>query len=89
MFVTGVAGISPHVEASYNDFYQQRQLSDIQIMSKSTTGFSTEQLEYLNNDEKVNYYETLYQVDMEVETLNIRYAAYDLQNSKINTLQSL
>ena len=87
MFVTGVAGISPHVEASYNDFYQQRQLSDIQIMSKSTTGFSTEQLEYLNNDEKVNYYETLYQVDMEVETLNIRYAAYDLQNSKINTLQ--
>lgn len=85
-FVTGLGGMTPKVTDSINEYYVNQNVPDIILKSKSTTGFSEEEINKLNSYDFIEDYYTLKMVDIENETT--RFYIYDFDSS-INKLTLL
>lgn len=95
LFVAGVANLGPHVYNSFDVYFKDENLHDLDIKSKSTQGFSSDAFAILDKDieeKKVNSYEKVFQLDIDTfykdsdEELVARFMAYDITNSNINRM---
>lgn len=87
-FVTGVGGITPKVENSFEDYYSQYNVVDLIIKSKATTGFSDDDLDKVKADSQVKDAISLTSIDTTISDEESRIYVYDFDSS-INKLELL
>lgn len=88
-FMSGVGEVENKINISINHIYESQNVSDLYLKSKKTTGFSAQEVEYIENKFGKNNVEKLFSYDTEIDGEIFRIFSFDLNNSKVNKLQLL
>ena len=84
-FVTGVGGITPKVENSINEYFNNKNVYDLDI--KITNPDATiDILECIKNSDHVMQYEPIFTYDTNYNDENLRMYSLDIQNNDVNKL---
>ena len=85
-FMAGIGEVEHTIKSGFNDYYYSQNVSDLYIKSSNTTGFSQEEISYINEIFDGNIQKSLCYEYTENDNI-IRVHVRDLSNSNVNTLK--
>lgn len=86
-FMSGVGEVEGKIKTSTYRYYQSQNISDFHLKSKSPTGFSAEQISWLEEKFSTENIETIFAYETKIDQEVLRIYTIDLANQSINKLQ--
>ena len=86
-FMSGIGEVEGKIKTSTYRYYQSQNISDFHLKSKNPTGFSADQIMWIEERFSTENAETVFAYETKVDEEVSRIYAIDLENQHINKLQ--